>query len=1075
VKKKFNKILGVALTVAMLASLFVFAAPVAAAEGNMQWLAQPLPTALFNVLDNGANAAVPTYFAVASDGSTIYAIDSAIAANAAGCILKSVDGGQSFLAITAPGTAGGVLRYVAISPTNPSVVAVAERIPAALDAVYVSTNGGVTWTALPAINAVASGAINTEIMGLGISPDRTDSLFNRDYVIAVADSTAGPAGLAGAAGLQIIGATPAAGWANFGTAAYDYLTVAVSPNYLGDRAVIAVSDNVAGTWAEVWNNTWPAVAPALYPTTVAFPRLLNAAAVEAAAANETADIALPSDFDPTTATGMRFWVGIASAAAGVGQGGIYRVDASQTPELLALGLTGTRVNSVAYSGTVASGTLFAGFQTPGGINALCAPVSYTTQAQTNLPVWTPSLKPPTGAGFGGVGRPIVRVSPNFTTDKKVYAMTIGNESALSISTDAGVSFNQEAIINLGAANVAAVDAIALTPDATTLFVVSRAAGRVSVWQTATAPTAISWSRIWCANAGNPCLISLNLSGWATAPEIYVVNTVAGTPNGMFASYDGGATFNVRSTPLAPVNDLAVASSKVVYVASGTNVYKSILGGSVWGSPVPANANAIITLVTAGNDVLVGGTGACSRSTDAGTSFVQLPIAGLPVSTFTVLPDEDYATNKIIYAGDTATIVANNIYRINADTGAVWENILNPTAPATVGLIGLGMSNGALYGMANNAAVAPIGILTCDRTLNPLSSVGTITWGTMNIPVGAALLATSFDVAQNKVYVAVGAGPTLWAYNDTLATAKSTITSPASGTMVAVDPVTGRAEVVAMVWNAMGSGTGLVNQYTMAIYEKAQGLSGAVFIPIQGPGAPLDLVVPTAPRCSIWPFGTAVAAPDIAYTLIAGREYGIQIRALDEVSNDTINSPFSDPVYFTIEAATGVITPPYAGPMLQAPQLGGTGVAIKPAFAWAPMSGVITWDFEISKSSALNADGTYTTPVKSLIGASALTTNSWSCDIDLEYSTPYVWHVQGTNATGGKTIWGIGSFTTKAAEVFTCPIDGLTFPTQAALEAHNAVAHAPTTPLYVWVIVIIGAVLVITVIVLIVTTRRTPSP
>ena len=1067
-KKKFNKILGVALTVAMLASLFVFAAPVAADEGNMQWLAQPLPTGLFNVLVNGANAAVPTHFVVGPDGSTIYAINSALLANAAGSILKSVDGGQSFLAITAPGDANGPLKYVAISPTNSSVVAVTEDQPAAAgatDNVYVSTNGGVTWTTLPTINAVAG---NANIMGLGISPDRTDSLFNRDYVVAVADSVG--AAFAGAQGLQIIGATPAAGWVNFGTAARDYLAVAFSPNYLGDHAVLAVQVGGAGvgTSAEVWNNTEPAVAPALYPTTVAFPRLLNVAAVEAAAANETADIATPSDFDPTTATGMRFWVGVASAVAeaGIGAGGIYRVDAAQTAELLALGLTGTRVNSVAYSGTVASGTLFAGFQTPGGINALCAPVSYTTQAQTNLPVFTPSLKPPTGAGVPPVGRPIVRVSPNFTTDKKVYAMTIGAESAFSISTDAGVSFNQEAIINLGAATVVAVNAIALTPDATTLFVATNDGAQLSVWKTATAPTAISWSRIWCANAVNPCLISLNLSGWATAPEIYVVNTVVGTPNGMFASYDGGVTFNVRSTPLAAVNALGVASSKVVYVASGANVYKSILGGSVWSSPVPSNAGApIISVVAAGGGVvLVGGTRACSRSTDAGVSFVQLPIAGLPATGLIVIPDENYATNKIVYAGDIAGGVLTSVYRINADTGATWENILNPVATL---IVGMGMSNGALYAQGGNALAT-----ACDRALNPRDAVGTITWGTMNIPAALAIAILRFDVAQNKVYVSDGAA-TLWAYNDTLATAKSTITSPASGTMVAVDPVTGRAEVVAMVWNAMGSGTGLVNQYTMAIYEKVQGLSGAVFINIVGPVA--DLIVPTAPRCSIWPFGVAVAAPDIAYTLIAGREYGIQIRALDEVSNDAIVCLWSDPVYFTIEAATGVITPPYAGPMLQAPQLGGTGVAIKPAFAWAPMSGVITWDFEISKSSALNADGTYTTPVKSLIGASALTTNSWSCDIDLEYSTPYVWHVQGTNATGGKTIWGIGSFTTAAAAVFTCPIDGLTFPTQAALEAHNAVAHAPTTPLYVWVIVIIGAVLVITVIVLIVTTRRTPSP
>jgi len=1068
-KTKISRILGVGLVLLMVVSLFGVFAPVKeaqAAEGNVQWTVQPLPTATFNVLDNGANAVNPTYFAVGPDGLTIYALNSTLPANAAGCILKSTDGGQSFLAITAPGTVNGVLSYVAVSPTNPSVVVAAELITgiAAIDNAYVSTNGGVTWTALPAI----AGAATCRIRGLAVSPDRTDSLLNRDYVVAVSDNVAGA--FAAANGLQIIGATPAAGWVAFGTAASDYLAVAFSPNYLGDHAVLAVSTRAAanGTSAEVWNNTEPAVAPALYPTTVPFPRILNATAVEAAAANETADIAMPIDFDPTSPAGMRFWVGVASVVAepGVGAGGIYRVDAAANPELLAIGLTGTRVNSVAYSGTVAGGTLFAGFQTPGGINNICATVSYTTQAQSNLPVWTPCLKPPTGLGVGGIGRPIVRVSPGFTADKKVYAMTTGAESAFSVSTDAGVSFNQKAIINLGAATVGVIDGLVLTPDGKTLFVVSRGAARVSVWQTATAPSAISWSRIWCANAVNPCLIALNSSGWATAPEIYLVNTVVGTPNGMFASYDGGASFNIRSTPNVTTAAISVASSKVVFIANGvaapTTVYKSTVGGSVWSSPVPANANVIVSLATVGNDVLVGGTGACSRSTDGGTSFVSLTTAGLTANGFICIPDENYATNKIVYAGDTAAAAINNVYRINADTGAIWENILNPVATA---IVGMGMSNGAFYAQSGGAAIA------CDRTLGPRDAVGTITWRTMNIPASANVI-LRFSVAQNKVYVSTGVAATLWAYGDSLATAKTKLNTPASGTKVAVDPVTGRAQVLMVSWDAMGSGTGLANTYTFGIFEKAQGVPGASFIGI-GP-----MPIPTAPRCSIWPSGPsggpAVTAPDFVYTFLAGVEYGIIIRAADEVSADVIVSPWSDPVYFTIEAATGIITAPYGGPQLQAPTPGAMGVSLTPGFAWAPVSGAVSYEFELSKSAATTARGYFIDALVGLTGANALVTPGWQCDKTLDYSTSYFWHVKGINATGGESIWGTAQFTTIPAGVFTCPLDGLTFATQAELEAHNAAAHAPVipqTPAYIWAVVIIGAILVIVVIALIFTTRR----
>jgi uncharacterized membrane protein YvbJ len=57
------------------------------------------------------------------------------------------------------------------------------------------------------------------------------------------------------------------------------------------------------------------------------------------------------------------------------------------------------------------------------------------------------------------------------------------------------------------------------------------------------------------------------------------------------------------------------------------------------------------------------------------------------------------------------------------------------------------------------------------------------------------------------------------------------------------------------------------------------------------------------------------------------------------------------------------------------------------------------------------------------------------------------------------------------EKYTCEYCGLTFDTRAELEAHIAAEHAPTTPLYIWIVIAIGAILVIAVIWLIFTTRR----
>jgi hypothetical protein len=196
---------------------------------------------------------------------------------------------------------------------------------------------------------------------------------------------------------------------------------------------------------------------------------------------------------------------------------------------------------------------------------------------------------------------------------------------------------------------------------------------------------------------------------------------------------------------------------------------------------------------------------------------------------------------------------------------------------------------------------------------------------------------------------------------------------------------------------------------------------------------------------------------------------MMIRANDELSTDAIVSQWSDPVSFTVAAASYTV-----GPTLQAPILGGTDVPVKPGFTWAAITDMVKWEFELSTNPATTARGYFIDALVGLTGANALVTPGWQCDKTLDYGTNYFWHVQGINATGGTTPWATGTFTTIAAGVFTCPLDGLTFATQAELQAHNAVAHAPVipqTPAYIWAVVIIGAILVVVVIALIFTTRR----
>ncbi len=84
-KKKFSRILGVALTLALLSSLFGFAAPVAAQPGEGMWAIQAIPSATDLVIQNANDVGD---LAISDDG-TIYVInnDPAMTANLAGSVL----------------------------------------------------------------------------------------------------------------------------------------------------------------------------------------------------------------------------------------------------------------------------------------------------------------------------------------------------------------------------------------------------------------------------------------------------------------------------------------------------------------------------------------------------------------------------------------------------------------------------------------------------------------------------------------------------------------------------------------------------------------------------------------------------------------------------------------------------------------------------------------------------------------------------------------------------------------------------------------------------------------------------
>ena len=1011
-KSKKSRILGVALTLAMLASLFVFAVPVAAEPGNMQWLTQTLPTGTDQVMNQTSE---PVDFAVANDGTTIYAIDTNVLINASGAILKSVDAGQSWTATSIPsGATANITKYIAVAPDNPLAVAVVEVGIGPPNLVHISNNGGITWATLPAFATAA------EVRAIAVGPARSGTIFGREYVVALAD----PANAVALGDVQIIG--DSAAWATAGNtgvanAQYDYMSVAFSIGFLGDRCVVAVGANDAeGSVLQIINTATGAE--------VRTPVVLDAGHNDfgdtdaAADAIVDADVTLPSNFDPTTALGETCYVSTASATT-VANDGIFRVDADVSREL---GLSGASWKSVTYHGTTSDGILFAGTYASNNLR-------YTINPTVSSPTWVWTMKAPEGV----TGRTLLQVAADYATTSRVFATTLGAESAFSVSNNAGVSFDQVSLIdNAAANNVVNIDGIAITPDGSTIFVATDDGTDLSLYKSALPVTTTSWSRVFYSAAEATGMLRLN-PAYDDAPVIFFGNAIAG--GNIYVSSDGGDTWDTRLAPTGiTATALGVQDGSILYLGDALgNVYRSINAAWTWSEATPALAGAIISLAVPIDDhVLVGGTGACSYSTDAGTNFTLIDTGLNATDALLIMPDEDYATNNLVYAGSNASTF--NLYRFWIGTSITWEDMVATTG---VAIVDIAMNNGALYAMS---------VVDCDRALNPHDAVGDINWTVADSPPPAVNVA-NFTAVGNKLYGASAAAD-LYAYDDWLATSAPVITSPPDGYAVAIDPVTGRGVLIYLTWDAMGSSTGLVDTVDVSIWETALG-EGAATVDITN-----VLAMGTAPSVSL---AAGVTANNIIFTLLANTQYTWKARGSDQVSNDGLDSPWSDEYTLSVQAGGAVVETQY-GPQLQGPIHGATSVSVNPGFSWAPIFGATLYEFIL----ALDAGLTLTvedTPAY-------VSTPSFQVPVGtLEYDTTYFWGVKATEPV--ESAQSVGTFQTMSIDVFTCPFCGDTFTTAGALDSHIAAVHPAGTPAYMWAIIVIGAVLMIAVIMLIMKTRR----
>jgi len=1087
-KLKLSKILGVGLALVMVFSLMVGFMPAQKAEAQAytpnQWNTMPIPSAAGNVLVNGGRIAD---FVVAKDGKTIYLLTTNGGANAR--IAKSTNAGRTFTYLTDAFAAAP--NIIAVAPDDPNVVAVVVPVGVGVDQVWTSINGGATWAPLgtPAVGAAE------RISCLAVGPAVAGTLLNRHYIVG-SYSTALLAG----GDIYVVGDT--AVWLAQGVAAlaavplFDFTSLALAPNWIGERTVIAIgSDNVAGGTVEIAgtvgdtrliaiNIRTPALGPVLCgPNTVRLdttvtdsPSSITAAPGGTQSEIRFSSVVLPADFDSTSVGNFRAFVGWTSTTLGATvmncADDVYRVDFNSVRKLeIRPPTVGFSINSLSYAGVVASGVLFAG-------ESDTTAVWVSKDPQSGLPSWQFTYKAPTGVNAAATSRTVVKVAPDYSdANKVVYASSLGANNAFSVSSDGGLSFNGISIIDIAA--VVNILDVMPTADGSYLFMATDdAAGNKSLWRCPGTPTIGGWDRVEFRTVaqfpGATPIVRLSPDNDA----VYFFDAGAAGLGGSGAirkSTNNGQIWGSRTPPAAALINAAVESKDVMYVIlnANPNVWATTTGGWNFGLPINPTIGNLVSIAcapsfpskpVAGTVVVGAPAGAVSLSTNSAASFSPL-LNFTALGAMIVYADKNYATNSYIYAGDSTTAGATGgVFRYKVGTSSAWEQILpytdvNSGVPVGAGVCrGLAMLGNELYAEADVAGAIPS---SAYRAFFPTAPAPLWTWDQLDVGAAAAV----FNVVPLRIcgsginvflYAAdtVTAPDALMCYNDTMTLNASAVTIPAT---VSYDPNSNGNKQFTISWAQISNAL----SYYPEIYSDA---GCTQFVTAAGGAGTNIAYTPADPSTPSWVVPSA--------RLAASQDYWFKVRTCNQTTGDAIRSKWSDKMKFTVEVGVP-ISVTYPSPELLAPTPGATGVALRPGFSWGGFYGATKYEFELATNPGITAGGYFVDALVGLTGTNALVTTAWQCDKDLKYATNYYYHVKAITATGA-TPWSTGTFTTMTAGVFTCPLDGLTFATQAELQAHNAVAHAPVipqTPAYIWAVVIIGAILVIAVLILIFTTRR----
>jgi hypothetical protein len=290
---------------------------------------------------------------------------------------------------------------------------------------------------------------------------------------------------------------------------------------------------------------------------------------------------------------------------------------------------------------------------------------------------------------------------------------------------------------------------------------------------------------------------------------------------------------------------------------------------------------------------------------------------------------------------------------------------------------------------------------------------------------------------------------LWTYTDCLAKKGPALKSPADKSLIGADPVTGRNQQVDLSWEQLCLSVGYELQlakdqnFTLRINPAVNyglGSSGKIAAINDTNGLiqlDMDSTNMTSPAAWLAP-GTL---PE------AGAIYWWRVRTYKSATEQLAWSPWSESRSFTIKPGF-IVTTPYYGVQLLAPNNGCVGCKVKPAsFSWSPWKEATKYQIDIAKDPEF----------KQVLVTSTTTTSGYEYNGTLDYATNYFWRVKAL-AIKGQSIPSDWSAT-------------FSFQTEPAPATPVGGPEEPATPLWVWVCIAIGAILVVVTLILIFQTRK----